>query len=75
MLEKLKSILYENTGIEHLEISEGSNLKNDLGLNSLEMIDLANSIEDEFGVSIPDNAITDFKTVRDVMNFLEENEV
>ncbi len=75
MLEKLKSILYEKTGIENLEISEGSNLKNDLGLNSLEMIDLANSIEDEFGVSIPDNAITDFKTVRDVMNFLEENEV
>lgn len=75
MLEKLKSILYEYTGIEILEISKESNLKNDLGLNSLDLVELACAIEDEFGVEIPDRAIKDIKTVEDVMNFLEENEV
>lgn len=75
MLEKLKSILYENTGIENLDISKESNLKNDLGLNSLDLVELACAIEEEFDVEIPDRAIKDFKNVGDVINFLEENEV
>lgn len=74
MLEKLKSILYENTGIENLEISNESNLKNDLGLNSLDLVELACAVEEDFDVEIPDSSIKDFKTVGDVMNFLKENE-
>ena len=44
----------------------------DLGLNSLDLVNLVTDIEDEFDVEIPDRAIKFFKTVKDVIRFIEE---
>ncbi|MBQ9228881.1 MAG: acyl carrier protein [Eubacterium sp.] len=71
MLEQLKNILFEYTGIENLKIDENTNLKNDLGLNSLDLANLACEVEDEFDIEIPDIALKDIKTVGDVISFIE----
>lgn len=75
MLDRLKKILSDNTGISDVEISPETNLKNDLGLNSFDLAELACAMEEEFDIEIPDRAIKDIKTVSDVMEMIKSNGV
>lgn len=72
MLDKLTEIIYEYTGDNSAVISEDTVLIADLGLNSLDLVNLACNVEDEFCIEIPDRAIKDFKTVGDVIAFIEK---
>lgn len=72
MLEKLTEMIRFHTGDDSMVIHEDMDLKSDLGLNSLDLINLVCMIEDEYGIEIPDRDITTFRTVRDVMDFLEQ---
>ncbi|MGE9963500.1 acyl carrier protein [Fusicatenibacter saccharivorans] len=74
MLEKLTNIIREHTGDNSIEINEDMDLKADLGLNSLDLVNLACVVEDEFDIEIPDRNIKDFRTVKDVLLFIEEQE-
>lgn len=72
MLDKLSAIIYEHIGEESVSITEDTVLIADLGLNSLDLVNLAGIVEDEFDIEIPDRAIKDFKTVGDVIAFIEK---
>lgn len=72
MLEKLTQIIRENTGNNELVINEDTILLADLGLNSLDLLNLVCIVEDEFDIEIPDRVVWQFKTVGDVMNYIEE---
>ena len=72
MLESLTKIIREHTGDENMVINEDMDLLADLGLNSLELVSLACEVEDEFDIEIPDRDIKDFRTVKDVLLFIEE---
>ena len=72
MIEKLKEILCENTGLTDIEITKETNLKNDLGLNSLDLANLVCIVEDEFDIEIPDEYLKEIKTVSDVIAFIEK---
>lgn len=72
MLEKLTQMLRDYTGNENIVIDEETELQADLGLNSLDLVSMACEVEDEFDVEIPDRAIKDFKTIGDVIAFIEE---
>lgn len=72
MIDKLKEILYENTGLTNVEITKETNLKNDLGLNSLDLANLACAIEEKFDIEIPDEYLPQIKTVNDVVLFIEQ---
>lgn len=72
MLEKLKDILSKTIGMENSEINKDSDLKADLGLSSFDLAELACVVEDEFDIEIPNRAIKDFKTVGDVIAFIEK---
>ena len=74
MLEKLTNIIREHTGENSIVINEDMDLKADLGLNSLDLVNLACVVEDEFDIEIPDRNIKDFRTVKDVLLFIEEQE-
>ena len=74
MLEKLTNIIREHTRDNSIEINEDMDLKADLGLNSLDLVNLACVVEDEFDIEIPDRNIKDFRTVKDVLLFIEEQE-
>ena len=72
MIEKLTKIICEHTGNNDITITEDTVLIADLGLNSLDLVNLACIVEDEFNIEIPDRAIKDFKTVGDVIAFIEK---
>lgn len=72
MIEKLIKIICEHTGNNDIIITEDTVLIADLGLNSLDLVNLACIVEDEFDIEIPDRAIKDFKTVGDVITFIEK---
>ncbi|MBR3904832.1 MAG: acyl carrier protein [Clostridia bacterium] len=72
MIQRLTEIIREHTGNKNLTITEDTILIADLGLNSLDLVNLACLVEDEFDVEIPDRMIKNFKTVRDVISFIQE---
>ena len=70
--EKVKAILVENLKVSADEITPESELVNDLGINSLELADLVFSCEDAFEIEIDDKSLGSFKTVADVVTYLDE---
>ena len=73
IFEKLKDIIAEQLSVEQDEISLDSNIQDDLGADSLDVVDLITTIEDEFDLSIPDEAVEEIKTVGDIVNYIEKN--
>lgn len=71
MLERLTEIIREQTGDNTITINEDTVLLADLGMSSFDLINAVCLIEDEFDVEIPDRVIKDFKTVGDVMDYIE----
>ena len=71
MLEKLKEIIKEHTG-SNIDITEDTVLLADLGMSSFDLVQLVCAVEDEFDVEIPDKEIKNFKTVGDVIGFIEK---
>lgn len=73
VFEKLAEILSQQLEIDISEITLDSELDADLGASSLDLVDLAMNLEDEFGIEVPDELIEKVKTVRDVVDFIEQN--
>ncbi len=71
MLEKIAELLSEYTDIEPEKITEKTSFKNDLALDSLQLINLAGAVEETFDVSISDRDAMNLQTVGDVIRFVE----
>lgn len=71
MLEKMTTIIREQTGDDSIEITRDTVLLADLGLNSFDLVNMVCVLEDEFEVEIPDRVIGTFKTVGNVIDFIE----
>ena len=74
MLEKLEKIFCEVTGISDIKLTEKTKINKIANVSSLAMIQLICAIEDEFDIEIPNSAIKKFKTVKDIISFIEENQ-
>ena len=72
MLEKLREIICEFVDMDPNEITPDTNIRTDLGLNSLELVNLAVEIEEAFEVEIPDREAMDLATVQDAMDIIEK---
>ena len=64
-------ILAEQLGISESKITMGSEIVNDLGADSLDVVELLMTLEDNTGKTIPEDKVTDLKTVGDVVSLLE----
>lgn len=71
MIERIKNIVLEYTELENVEITRDSVLLQDLGLNSLDLMEMVCTFEDEFDIEISDREARNFKTVGDVIDFIE----
>jgi acyl carrier protein len=71
MLEKVIEILLDFTEVEKEIITEKSKLIADLGLNSLDVINIVVTFEEEFNIEIPNQSIKNFVTVGDIVEYLE----
>ena len=71
VFEKIKIILEEQLDLEEDVVTMDSSIADDLGADSLDVVDLAMAIEDEFDVVIPDEEIENIKTVGDLVKYIE----
>ncbi|HIS24350.1 MAG TPA: acyl carrier protein [Candidatus Faeciplasma gallinarum] len=72
--EKVRKIIAENLEIDENTITPESVITDDLGADSLDVVDLVMSFEDEFGVEIPDEAVETIRTVGDIVKYIEDNQ-
>ena len=71
IFEEVKDILAENLDLDPNTIELTSDLAADLGADSLDAIDIVMSIEDQYGIEVPNSVIENMKTVEDIVNFIE----
>lgn len=70
--EKVKELVAEQLGIAKDTVNVESNIIEDLGADSLDVIEMLMTLEEEFGVAIPDDKINQIKTVGQIIEMIEE---
>ena len=73
MIEMLKERIADLLNIDPSEITADTDLKEDLGADSLDLFELAVSLQDEYDIEIPIEKLVDMHTVGDVVAYLTEN--
>ena len=72
MFEKVKSVLAQQFELDPESITMDTNLIDDLGADSLDVVELIMSLEDEFGIAISDNDAAQLSTVGRIVDYLEK---
>ena len=71
MLDKIKSIVVDQLGVDEDQVTEDASFIDDLGADSLDTVELIMAFEEEFDIEIPDEDAQKIKTVKDVMEYIE----
>jgi len=71
--EKVKGIIVEQLGVEEEEVTLEASFTDDLGADSLDIVELVMAFEEEFGIEIPDEDAEKISTVRDAVNYIDEH--
>lgn len=73
IFDKVKDIIIDQLGVEADTVNMEASIQDDLGADSLDIVELITAIEDEFDMSIPDEAADEIKTVNDIVAYIEKN--
>ena len=71
--DRVKKIVVEHLGVESDKVTEDASFIDDLGADSLDIVELVMAFEEEFGVEIPDDAAEKITTVKDAINYIDSN--
>ena len=71
--EKVRDIVVEQLGVEPDEVAIDSTFIDDLGADSLDIVELIMAFEEEFNIEIPDEAAEKIKTVQDVVTYIDQH--
>ena len=71
--DRVKKIVIEHLGAEEAKVTEEASFIDDLGADSLDIVELVMAFEEEFGVEIPDDAAEKITTVRDAIEYIDAN--
>lgn len=72
VFDKVKEILMDQLDVEESAVTAEASIADDLGADSLAVVDLVMSLEDEFDIEIPDEEIENVKTVGDLVKYIED---
>ena len=73
VFERIREIICDQLDLEEDKVTMDSDIMEDFEADSLDVVDLVMSIEDEFGLEVPDDQIENFRTVGDVVRYIEVN--
>lgn len=73
LLEKVKKIIVEQLGVEEEEVALESSFIDDLGADSLDIVELIMALEEEFDLEIPDSQAEKISTVGDAVDYIKNN--
>ncbi|MDD8048329.1 MAG: acyl carrier protein [Thomasclavelia sp.] len=71
--DKVKELIVDNLNTEEDKVTIDANLKEDLDADSLDAVELIMAIEDEFEIEIPDDKAAEIKTVKDIVDYIDNN--
>ncbi|KAB2963587.1 MAG: acyl carrier protein [Thermoanaerobaculia bacterium] len=71
--EKVKSIIVEQLGVEADEVSADASFTDDLGADSLDIVELVMAFEEEFGIEIPDEDAEKIGRVSEAVSYIEQH--
>lgn len=71
IFDKVKKIIVDQLDVEEDKVTEAASITDDLGADSLDVVDLVMSFEEEFDIEIPDDQVEKIKTVGDIVKFIE----
>jgi acyl carrier protein len=70
IFERVKKVTVEELGVKPEEVVESASFTEDLGADSLDVVELVMAFEDEFGIDIPDDEVGQIKTVGDAVTYI-----
>jgi acyl carrier protein len=73
LLEKVKAVIVDQLNVEEDDVVEDASFIDDLGADSLDIVELVMALEEEFGISIPDEDAENIKSVGDAVNYISSN--
>ena len=73
VFEKVKDILVDQLDVEEEKVTLEASIIDDLGADSLDLVDLVMSLEEKFDVEIPDDQVENIKTVGDIIKYIEDS--
>jgi len=73
IFNKVKDIVVEQLGVDEEEVTEQASFVDDLGADSLDIVELVMALEEEFDLEIPDEDAEKIVTVGDAVNYIKEN--
>ncbi len=73
IFDKVKEIIVDQLGVEEDEVTPESSFIDDLGADSLDIVELIMALEEEFGMEIPDDEAEKISTVNDAVEYIREN--
>ena len=71
--ERVVEIVCENLGVNKEQVTRSTSFIEDVGADSLDIVELVMAFEEEFGVEIPDDAAEKITTVRDAIEYIDQN--
>ncbi len=71
--DKVKGIIVEQLGVEEDEVTLEASFTDDLGADSLDIVELVMAFEEEFGIEIPDEEAEKISTVKDAVEYIDQH--
>ncbi len=71
--ERIKMIVADQLGVEISEVTKDASILDDLGADSLDVVELVMTLEEAFDVEVPDEAVDEMRTIGDVQRFVESH--
>lgn len=74
IFNRVKKVTVEELGVKEEEVVESASFTEDLGADSLDVVELVMALEDEFGIDIPDDEVNNIKTVGDAVSYIQKKQ-
>lgn len=74
VLDRVKKVVVEELGVKEEEVVETASFTEDLGADSLDVVEFVMALEDEFGIDIPDEEVGEIKTVGDAVSYITKKQ-